>query len=57
MNKIQLRPRQKQMVDKALKALNHKQNTLCVAPTGAGKTIMMASIVGEYIKKGRERFK
>lgn len=36
------RPYQKKFVDKALRVLREKGNTLGVAPTGAGKTLMIA---------------
>ena len=40
-----LRPRQKLFVERSLAALDTHGNTLGVAPTGAGKTIMLSSVV------------
>ena len=40
-----LRPRQKVFVERSLTALDTNGNTLGVAPTGAGKTIMLSSVV------------
>ena len=45
-----LRPRQKALVNRAVKALRQHNNTLAVAPTGAGKTIMLAAVIGELCK-------
>ena len=39
-----LRPYQKRIVDNAEKALKKHNNTLVCAPTGSGKTVMMASL-------------
>jgi superfamily II DNA or RNA helicase len=50
---IELRLRQQQMVDKAIAALKEQGNTLCVAPTGAGKTIMLSFIVKAFLSKGK----
>lgn len=44
-----LRPRQKLFVERSLSALAEHGNTLGVAPTGAGKTIMLSAAVGEQI--------
>lgn len=41
-----LRPYQNRAVDKAAKALKKKGNTLLVASTGAGKTVMLAALAG-----------
>jgi DNA repair protein RadD len=46
---MQLRPRQRTFVDKCVSALG---NTLGVAPTGAGKTVMLSAVAGEYVNKG-----
>lgn len=40
---MQLRPRQKTFVTKTLSALREHGNTLGIAPTGAGKTVMMGA--------------
>ena len=45
-----LRPRQKELVTRTVDALNRHGNTLAVAPTGAGKTIMLSAIIGEMFK-------
>lgn len=44
MIKMILRPRQQESVDKALEALSKFNNTVIVAPTGAGKTVMFSSV-------------
>lgn len=49
---MQLRPRQRTFVDKSVAALNERGNTLGVAPTGAGKTVMLSAIVGDYVNRG-----
>jgi len=43
-----LRPRQQVFVDRCLTALRSNQDTLGVAPTGAGKTVMLAAVAGEF---------
>ena len=45
-----LRPRQKELVARAVESLHKHGNTLAVAPTGAGKTIMLSAIIGEMFK-------
>lgn len=50
-----LRPRQRELVSKAIDALNKLGNTLIVAPTGAGKTIMMSAILGRMFESGAKR--
>lgn len=42
-----LRPRQAQFVDRSVKALRKRRNTLGIAPTGAGKTVILSKIAGE----------
>lgn len=42
---MQLRPRQVKFVDSCLSALKTKHNTLGVAPTGAGKTVMLSAVI------------
>lgn len=48
---ITLRPRQKEFVKNTLKTLNERNRCLAVAPTGAGKTIMMSAIIGRLVNK------
>lgn len=45
-----LRPRQKLFVERSLSALNTHRNTLGVAPTAAGKTIMLSAVAGELVR-------
>ncbi|GAO98027.1 ATP-dependent RNA helicase DbpA [Caedimonas varicaedens] len=45
-----LRPRQQDLVQRALHALHQNDNTLCVAPTGAGKTVMLSAITADFLK-------
>lgn len=49
---MQLRPRQRTFVEKSTSALDSHGNTLGVAPTGAGKTVMLSAIVGGYVNRG-----
>lgn len=44
-----LRPRQEVLVDRSLKALKERNQTLAVAPTGAGKTVMLSAITGRVL--------
>jgi DNA repair protein RadD len=44
-----LRPRQRLFVERSVRALGEHSNTLGVAPTGAGKTIMLSAVAGEMI--------
>ncbi len=44
-----LRPRQKLFVERSVAALGAHPNTLGVAPTGAGKTIMLSAVAGKMI--------
>ena len=46
-----LRSRQQEFVDKCMVALANNDNTLGVAPTGAGKTIMLSTVIGEMHKQ------
>ena len=41
---MQLRPRQRDFVQRCIDALNSRGNTLGIAPTGAGKTVMLSSV-------------
>ncbi len=45
-----LRPRQKLFVERSVRALDEHQNTLAVAPTGAGKSVMLSAVVGEKVR-------
>ncbi|OZA06920.1 MAG: hypothetical protein B7Y02_14670 [Rhodobacterales bacterium 17-64-5] len=49
---MRLRPRQKTFVERSVAALASRGNTLGVAPTGAGKTIMLSAVTGEMIGDG-----
>ena len=49
---MQLRPRQEIFVDRCLKALNKKGQTVGIAATGFGKTISLSAIIGRFIKEG-----
>lgn len=44
-----LRPRQKVFVERVLHALDEHGDTLGVAPTGAGKTVMLSAATGNII--------
>jgi superfamily II DNA or RNA helicase len=44
-----LRPRQRTFVERSLAALATHGNTLGVAPTGAGKTIMLSAVTGALV--------
>lgn len=50
-----LRPRQKELVTKTVTALKEHGNTLAVAPTGAGKTIMLSAVLGDLFKEDTSR--
>ena len=50
---MQLRPRQEQFKQKTIEALKNKGNTLGIAPTGAGKSVMLSAITEEFRGKGR----
>lgn len=47
-----LRARQKEFLDRTLEALSQNDNTLGIAPTGAGKTILFSHLLGQLVKKG-----
>jgi len=49
-----LRPYQEVAVDDASTALDKHKNTIVVAPTGAGKTIMLSALVGKRHKTGNK---
>jgi len=44
---MQLRPRQKDFVSKCVAALDKRGNTIGIAPTGAGKTVMLSAVAKE----------
>ena len=48
-----LRPRQKIFVEKSVAALKEHGNTLGVAMTGAGKTLMFSAVTAEILKDTR----
>ena len=48
-----LRPYQEVAIKDASKALDKHSNTIVVAPTGAGKTIMLSALVGNRHKKNK----
>lgn len=49
---MMLRPYQEAAINDACKALDKHKNTIVVAPTGAGKTIMLSALVGKRFKRG-----
>ena len=46
---MMLRPRQTTLVERTLAALSLHGNTLAVAPTGSGKTIMLSAVAGSLL--------
>lgn len=52
---MRLRPRQAEFVERCVKALDEHGNTAGVAPTGAGKTVMLSAVAGKYLHRGIER--
>jgi superfamily II DNA or RNA helicase len=46
---MMLRPRQSLLVERTLLALGEYGNTLAVAPTGSGKTIMLSAVTGRLL--------
>lgn len=46
-----LRSRQQEFVERCMLALADNDNTLGIAPTGAGKTIMLSAVIGEMHKQ------
>lgn len=50
-----LRPRQSLFVERSLSALDTHGNTLGVAPTGTGKTIILSAVAGQMIGDSRAK--
>ena len=50
-----LRPRQKTFVERSIAALGEHANTLGVAPTGSGKTVMLSAVAGEMIRNSNAK--
>lgn len=50
-----LRSRQKALVERALRALDTHGNTLAVAPTGSGKTIMLSAVTGALLQNSETK--
>ncbi|MFQ5510202.1 MAG: DEAD/DEAH box helicase family protein, partial [Leptospirillia bacterium] len=46
-----LRPRQKQMVERSVGALHQYGDTLAVAMTGGGKTIVFSAVAGAILRE------
>ena len=46
---MMLRPRQKLFVERSLAALGTRSNTLGIAPTAAGKTVMLSAVAGDLL--------
>ncbi len=44
---MQLRPRQREFVHACVKALKARRNTIGIAPTGCGKTVMLSAVAKE----------
>lgn len=53
---MKLYPYQREAVNNAVKMLFERGNTLIVAGTGAGKTIMMASAIGDFFKGFKAKY-
>lgn len=50
---MKLRPYQQRVVDSVIAELENSKSTLVVLPTGGGKTVCFAHLVGHYMKQGR----
>ncbi len=50
-----LRPRQREFVERCLAALDKHGNTLGIAPTGFGKTIVLSALAGKVLRKGARK--
>lgn len=49
---MRLRPRQKVFVERSLRALDEHTETLGIAPTGSGKTVMLSAVAGQLLGDG-----
>jgi superfamily II DNA or RNA helicase len=49
MKDLSLRPYQMSMIEEALRALGSENNSLCIAPTGADKTIIISQIISGHL--------
>ena len=47
-----LRPRQQEFLQRAIDALSDNDNTLGIAPTGAGKTVLFCHLLGYLMREG-----
>ena len=52
---LSLRPYQVSMIEEALDVLDYESTALCIAPTGAGKTIILSQIMQGHLKTGKGR--
>ena len=50
-----LRKRQQEFVEKSVTALKEHGNTLGIAPTGAGKTLMLSAVVGNLLTSKKNK--
>ena len=50
-----LRPRQREFIDRTLGKLSKNDNTLGIAPTGTGKTIIFSHLLGRLLTKNTEK--
>ena len=50
---MKLRPYQQRVVDSVIAELENSKSTLVVLPTGGGKTVCFAHLVGHFMKQGR----
>lgn len=57
MNSLRLRPYQNEAVSFATDMLAERSNSLIVAGTGAGKTIMLAAVIGRFFNGFRATYK
>ena len=50
-----LRPRQQEFLDRAIDALSENDNTLGIAPTGAGKTVLFCHLLGHFMRNDAQK--